>query len=38
VAAISDRAPGDRVEIEVSRDGIKRTVTVQLADRPERTP
>jgi putative serine protease PepD len=37
-AAIGDRAPGDRVEIEVSRDGVKRTVTVELADRPERTP
>jgi len=38
VAAISDRSPGDRVEIEVTRDGVKRTVTVELADRPERTP
>jgi S1-C subfamily serine protease len=38
VAAIGDRAPGNRVEIEVSRDGVKRTVTVELGDRPERTP
>ena len=37
-AAIQDRAPGDRVEVELRRDGDARTVTVELAARPEQAP
>ena len=37
-AAIQDRAPGDRVEVELRRDGEARTVTVELAARPGQAP
>ena len=37
-AAIQDAAPGDRVDVEVRRDGEARTLTVELAARPEQAP
>ena len=35
-AAIDGRRPGDEVEVEVTRDGKKRTVKVELGERPTR--
>ena len=37
-AAIQDAAPGDRVDVEVRRDGEARTLAVELAARPEQAP
>jgi len=37
-AAIAGHKPGDRVDVEVERDGARRTVSVELAERPARTP
>jgi S1-C subfamily serine protease len=37
-AAIQDRRPGERVEIEIKRDGDRSTLDVELASRPERAP
>ncbi len=36
--AIADLDPGDRVELEVERDGERRTVRVELGKRPDGTP
>jgi putative serine protease PepD len=36
--AVSARRPGDEIEIEVIRDGERRTITVELDKRPQRTP
>jgi S1-C subfamily serine protease len=36
--AIDQLEPGDEVVVEVSRDGESRTMTVELAERPQRTP
>ena len=36
--AVSGLEPGDQVEVEVERDGQRRTVTVELGSRPRRTP
>jgi putative serine protease PepD len=36
--AIEDREPGEEVELELIRDGERRTVTVELGTRPERVP
>jgi putative serine protease PepD len=36
--AISGKEPGDRVEVELVRDGEPRTLTITLAARPQRTP
>jgi S1-C subfamily serine protease len=36
--AINALKPGDRLELEVSRDGAGRTVQVELATRPQGTP
>jgi putative serine protease PepD len=36
--AINKLKPGDQIVVEVSRDGERRTVTVKLAERPQRTP
>jgi len=35
---ISLKAPGDKVRLEVFRDGKRRTVTVTLGERPDRAP
>jgi putative serine protease PepD len=37
-AAIQDLRPGERVEVEVRRDGDSRTVSVELGNRAGRTP
>jgi putative serine protease PepD len=37
-AAIADREPGDRVDIEVRRDGGRATVSVELGRRPAQVP
>jgi putative serine protease PepD len=37
-AAIEGRSPGDTVRLEVLRDGERRTVTVELGERPSRAP
>ena len=37
-SAIAGREPGDEVPVEVERDGARRTVTVELGERPARTP
>jgi S1-C subfamily serine protease len=34
IAAVNDKQPGDRIELEVFRDGKTRTVSLELADRP----
>jgi putative serine protease PepD len=36
--AVAAHRPGDRIEVEVMRDGERRTITVELAKRPQRTP
>lgn len=36
--AVSGRDPGDEVEVEILRDGERRTLTVTLDTRPRRTP
>ncbi len=36
--AIAGKKPGERVEIELVRDGEPRTITVTLSARPQRTP
>ena len=36
--AVSARRPGDEIEIELIRDGERRTITVELDKRPQRTP
>ena len=36
--AIDALKPGDRLDLEVSRDGGSRTVQVELATRPQKTP
>jgi putative serine protease PepD len=36
--AVSAHRPGDEIEVEVMRDGERRTITVELAKRPQRTP
>jgi putative serine protease PepD len=36
--AVAARRPGDRVEVEVIRDGEVRTIDVELGKRPQRTP
>ncbi|MBD0282774.1 MAG: trypsin-like peptidase domain-containing protein [Thermoleophilaceae bacterium] len=36
--AVSDRRPGDEVEVDVIRDGERQTITVELDKRPQRTP
>jgi putative serine protease PepD len=36
--AINGLEPGDDIELEVSRDGERRSVQVELESRPERTP
>ncbi len=33
-AAVADRRPGDRVELEIERDGMRERLTVELAERP----
>ena len=37
-SAISGREPGDEVDVEVTRDGDRRTVPIELGERPARTP
>jgi putative serine protease PepD len=36
-AAVSNRSPGDELELEVTRNGDTETITVTLGDRPETT-
>jgi putative serine protease PepD len=36
--AVSDRRPGDEVQVDVIRDGERQTITVELDKRPQRTP
>jgi putative serine protease PepD len=36
--AVSAHRPGDEIEVEVVRDGDRRTITVELDTRPQRTP
>ena len=36
--AVSARRPGDQIEIEVVRGGERRSITVELDKRPQRTP
>ena len=36
--AVSDHRPGEQIEVEVIQDGERRTVTVELDTRPQRTP
>jgi len=36
--AIEDLRPGDEVEVEVERGGVRRSVDVELGERPARTP
>jgi regulator of sigma E protease len=36
--AVSAHRPGDEIEVEVMRDGKRRTITIELAKRPQRTP
>jgi putative serine protease PepD len=36
--AINGLEPGDDIEVEVSRDGVERSVEAELEARPERTP
>ena len=33
---VSKKEPGDEVSLEILRDGERRTVTVELAERPSR--
>ncbi len=33
-AAVADRRPGERVELEIERDGMRERLTVELAERP----
>jgi S1-C subfamily serine protease len=35
--AVSAKAPGDRLQLEVSRDGESRTVELTLAERPDQS-
>jgi putative serine protease PepD len=37
-SALESHKPGDQIRVEVTRDGERRTVTVDLAARPQRTP
>jgi putative serine protease PepD len=37
-AAIENKRPGDTVQVEVLRDGARRTIDVELGKRPTRTP
>ncbi len=37
-SAISGREPGDEVDVVVTRDGDRRTVPIELGERPARTP
>ncbi|MFL5826786.1 MAG: S1C family serine protease [Thermoleophilaceae bacterium] len=37
-AAVSNHAPGDKVKIEIQRNGQSKTLTVTLGTRPARTP
>jgi putative serine protease PepD len=37
-AAIENKRPGDTVQVEVLRDGQRRTIDVELGTRPTRTP
>ena len=36
--AVSAKDPGDEIEVEIVRDGERRTLTVELSTRPQRTP
>jgi S1-C subfamily serine protease len=36
--AVNALKPGDRLEVEVSRGGSRRTLQIELAARPRRTP
>jgi putative serine protease PepD len=36
--AVSAHRPGDEIEVEVMRDGKRRTIRVELETRPQRTP
>ena len=36
--AVSTHRPGDEIEVEVIRDGERRTFTIELDKRPQRTP
>jgi len=38
IAAVQDLRAGARVELEVQRDGQRRTLRVTLGTRPDRTP
>jgi len=37
IAAVNGKQPGERIELEVFRDGKTRTVSVELVDRPAQT-
>ena len=37
-AAIQDRRPGDRVAVEIERNGTRETLQVELRARPEQAP
>lgn len=37
-AAVNAKKPGDKVEIEIERDGASKKVTVTLAERPDQVP
>ena len=37
-AALDGLEPGDEIRVEVARDGERRTLTVELAARPQRVP
>jgi putative serine protease PepD len=36
--AVSAHRPGDEIDVEVIRDGDRRTITIELDTRPRRTP
>jgi putative serine protease PepD len=36
--AVSAHRPGDEIEVEVMRDGERRSITIELDKRPQRTP
>lgn len=36
--AVSAHRPGDEIDVEVIRDGDRRTITIELDTRPQRTP
>ena len=35
IAAVNGKQPGDQIELEVQRDGAGKTITLELANRPD---